>query len=253
MKFIIQTINNQVKYDFCFTLIDAIEYANWFAGSKIYEYELIELDSPMPSNCIPVGSVQFVDNYLREKYKRRLRPLNIPTELLQYAKRDIQYLNYNKIELNGRELFIKSHDFVKGFVGILKDPNDKKQIPRPASAGAPCCDGINPPHHMIPFTYMVSGVVEIESEWRGFVHKGELAGLQHYSGDFTIFPDVPLIKEMITEYKSAPVAYTLDVGISQKGTFIIEVNDFCSCGLYGFSDYKILPRMFIDWFNEYIK
>jgi len=80
-----------------------------------------------------------------------------------------------------------------------------------------------------------------------------LVGLQNYTGDFTMFPNVNKINEMIQTYKSSPVAYTLDIGINDKDTFVIEVHDFFSCGLYGFSNHKILPFMFSKWFNNHIK
>lgn len=57
---------------------------------------------------------------------------------------------------------------------------------------------------------------------------------------------------MIKQYNAAPVAYTLDVGISNSKTLIIEVHDFFSCGFYGFSEHKIIPFMFSRWFNEYV-
>ena len=60
---------------------------------------------------------------------------------------------------------------------------------------------------------------------------------------------------MIDRYESigdAPIAYTLDVGINDKGTFVIEVHDFFSCGLYGFADVGILPSMLNRWFQEFI-
>ena len=57
---------------------------------------------------------------------------------------------------------------------------------------------------------------------------------------------------MIKDYKDSPLSYTLDVGINNNGTFIIEVHPFVSCGLYGFSDYRILCYMFENGFN-YIK
>ncbi len=80
---------------------------------------------------------------------------------------------------------------------------------------------------------------------------GELVGLQNYSGDFVNFPDVKKINKMISVY-AGPVAYTLDVGINSRGTFVVEVHDFFSCGLYGFSDRKILPFMFSKLFHEII-
>lgn len=57
---------------------------------------------------------------------------------------------------------------------------------------------------------------------------------------------------MIKQYITAPIAYTLDVGISDGKTVVIEVHDFFSCGFYGFSDHTIIPFMFSRWFIEYI-
>ena len=94
-------------------------------------------------------------------------------------------------------------------------------------------------------------MIDIDSEWRVFVFNQTLYGIQNYSGDFTMFPDVKLIKEMIKNYNNNG-AYTLDIGINNDGTFIIECHDFFSCGLYGFSDYKMLPLMFINTWNKLI-
>ena len=59
---------------------------------------------------------------------------------------------------------------------------------------------------------------------------------------------------MIDSYKSQPVAFTLDVAVDgDDNTVVIEVHDFFSCGLYGFSEYKILPFMFSNWFYSFIK
>lgn len=86
------------------------------------------------------------------------------------------------------------------------------------------------------------------------MYNNKLVGLQNYSGEFDIFPNVNKIKEMISVYNSQPVAYTLDVAITEgNDTVIIEVHDFFSCGLYGFSDHKILPYMFSNWFYSFIR
>jgi hypothetical protein len=37
-KFIIQTINGQVRHDFSFNLIDAIEFNNWYYREKKFDY-----------------------------------------------------------------------------------------------------------------------------------------------------------------------------------------------------------------------
>jgi hypothetical protein len=76
--------------------------------------------------------------------------------------------------------------------------------------------------------------------------------LQNYSGDFTMFPDVELVLSMIKDFDYQH-PYTLDVGINDKGTFVVECHDMFSTGLYGFSGYKLLPIMFIQAWNKLIK
>jgi hypothetical protein len=61
------------------------------------------------------------------------------------------------------------------------------------------------------------------------------------------------IEAMIIDFKSAPIAYTLDVGINKNTNtvFLVEAHDFFSCGLYGFADHRIYPQMLYRWFREY--
>lgn len=228
MNFLIQLIPGQF-HDFSFHLIEACKYHNWL-GNKDITFELNETIPP-PSifhnaiePSIPVGTVEFVCEYLKEFYNLEPKPRNVPEELFKFAGRNI--LNGTEKDIIG-EKFVKSNDKIKVFTEICKK----------APAG----------------NYQISDIIDIQSEWRGFVYQGELVGLQNYLGEFDIFPDVACIRQMILEYKSAPVSYTLDVGISNGNTVIIEVHDFFSCGLYGFHDYKLLPFMFSRWWFEYLK
>ena len=47
--------------------------------------------------------------------------------------------------------------------------------------------------------------------------------------------------------------YTLDIGVNDGGTFVIECHIMMSVGLYGFSCLKLLPLMFHNAFKEIIK
>jgi hypothetical protein len=59
---------------------------------------------------------------------------------------------------------------------------------------------------------------------------------------------------MIIAYKSAPIAYTLDIGVFNVcDTFVIECHPMASVGLYGMSDHKILPHMFYRCFWELVQ
>lgn len=233
MKFLIQTINGKVKHDFSSTLIEACDYNNWYTNSCDYKTSFTELQElEYAPGFIPVGSVEFVTKYL-SFYNKTPKPVNIPKELIykHYLGRDISF--GNKHDINKFPVFVKSDTSIKKFTEIISSASILDQVPDDK--------------------YLISEIIEIDSEWRAFVYKRKLVGLQNYSGDFTVFPDVNKINEMTKEYSSSPVAYTLDVLVNKDGTFLIEVHDFFSCGLYGFSDYKLLPIMFRDWFNEYTK
>ena len=191
-----------------------------------------EIDDPAiisnPDWYVPVGSVEFVTRYLTDCYPQAndmLDPINVPTCLFPFAKRKIAnvWCPQHAIPFLGeKKVFRKSNYTLKAEKnGIIEDWLDES------------CIG-----------YQFSEVVDIDSEWRVFVFKNEIQHLSNYSGDCMLFPDKNEIQAMVEEYKPyAPVAYTLDVGVSDRGTFPIEVHRFFSCGLYGFADYKVLPKM----------
>lgn len=206
-------------------------------GNKKIPINIIDINDNLHKHdlegIIPIGSVEFVLSYLNKYYNiSNIKPLNIPQQLMkpEYLKRWIveRATDSNTINAGSTPIFVKDSAKIKGWTNIVE-----------TNRGYP------------PGEYLISELIDIDSEWRAFVFNKRLVGLQNYSGDFTIFPDVKLIKNMINDYSNMGV-YTLDVGINDKGTFIIECHDFFSCGLYGFSDYKILPLMFINTWNKLI-
>lgn len=231
MKFLIQKIDGELRHDFAFTLLESIRFNNWL-GRKM-SYRFIDTKNgyypkflPLHKNYIPIGSVEFVIAFLQYFHSITPKPINIPDELLPLEHTQRFVFNGVETEIQGKK-FVKSNDSYKSFADIVNDNTD------------------------IPMgNYQISDVIEIESEWRAFVYNGKLVGLQRYAGYFTQFPDIFPIRCMINAYKSAPIAYTLDVGINANGTFIIECHPMVSVGLYGFSDHTILPYMFARAFNE---
>jgi hypothetical protein len=251
MKFLIQKINGQIKHDFAFTLLQSIDFKNWLnrGNSKdkiIVKYANTEEGKPIGMNFklihadyVPVGSVEFVSSFCDIYHHVIPKPINVPEDLFvgtfQHTRREI----FNGTEkdlkrLDSGKWFVKSNDKIKGFSDIFKiDNNHVWDIPKG--------------------NYQFSRFISIDSEWRAFVYKGKLVGLQNYAGEFTKFPKVDRIESMILAYKSAPVAYTLDVGVNDYDTFVIECHDMFSCGLYGFADHSIYPNMLNGWFREYLR
>jgi len=255
MKFLIQKINKEIRHDFAFTLLESIRFDKWFYdkdSAMNYKFlntiDIVEPGDIYPpfdfkdyhyrQQYVPIGSVDFVVEYLNRMYGLNPKPINVPEELFHYAGREI--LNGDESSLNKLhgDYFVKSNDYIKGFAEIIGCSASGNQFPDGVPIG----------------NYQISEFIHgIESEWRAFVYDGKLVGLQNYSGDFTKWPNGNIIKGIIGNYKSAPIAYTLDVAVSNdRGTFVIELHDFFSIGLYGFADHKVLPYMFYKWFWEYI-
>lgn len=255
MKFLIQKINGEIRHDFTFALLESIRFKNWLNRNdkkekimvKFLDYiEVTEPDDIYPiqfkschKNYVPVGSVEFVTEFLGHFYSLTPKPINVPECLfdVRYSQRPI--FNSDHLGLNqysSGKWFVKSNDKIKGYAEMITcKPNNNFQIP----VG----------------NYQISECITIDSEWRTFVFEGKIIGLKHYTGEFIKFPQIQSISNMVSAYEksgTAPVAYTLDVGVNDYHTFVIEVHDFFSCGLYGFNDVKY-PNMLHKWFYQYLQ
>jgi len=250
MKFLIQKMHGKIEHDFSITLLKSIEYQKWIQNDQkvitvkfldFYDKDKWEFRG-FHKNYVPIGSVEFVRAWFETFHNHTPKPMNVPEELFGYCNREI--FNGTEKDLSGMygKLFVKDNDKIKGIAGIFNH-QEKYVFPKG--------------------NYQISEFIEIIGEWRAFVYYGELVGLQNYNGDFTRFPNILTIRKMINRYKSAPKAYTLDVGIGTPileidgnfitdNTFVIECHDFFSCGLYGFADHRILPYMFYRWHHEYL-
>lgn len=241
MKFLIQSKDKKVLHDFSFVLLNIIEYHNQMSNDM--QYELYDYENILNynkhnyyKNYIPIGSVEFVCEFIDYFYHKCIQPINVPYQLMNYkfTKREIFNGNMNDVNNtiwsrpNSDKKFIKSNEKIKYITEI--------------------CDAIR-----IPGLYQISEVINILSEYRVFVFHGRIIGLKHYDGQFDIFPDMTIIHEMVKEYTKCPPAYTLDVAITDKNdTVVIECHDFFSCGLYGFENVN-LPYMFSQTFYNIIR
>lgn len=98
----------------------------------------------------------------------------------------------------------------------------------------------------------VSPKMEVRSEFRGFVHRGELVDCRHYSGSFYLRPNYTFIEAAIEDYTVAPVAYTIDVAVNgEMETVVVECNDFWAIGSYGLEP-KLYAQMLADRYFEVI-
>ena len=90
-------------------------------------------------------------------------------------------------------------------------------------------------HHPDDLALWVSEIVEFVSEWRYFVHRGEIVGVGHYQGDPFVHPDAATVRRAVVDYRpEAPAAYGIDFGVTADGrTLLVEVNNCYSLGHIG--------------------
>ena len=246
MKFLVQKIDNKLTLDFCHEIMMSQIYAEWHGDKFTIKYVEKEVpkDLKHPENYIPIGTVEFVSDFINTYFPNKancLIPLNVPDALRTFAGRYIWDIDCEEaipdtLKVNDDdtvELFRKSlykiKDESNGFIEY-KRADTKKLI-----------------------GYQVSTKInDIRSEWRVFVHNNKVQQVCYYDGDPLVFPDSHRIQQMVERYsrEDAPIAYTLDVAVTDYSTYVIEVHRFFSCGLYGFADYRILPYMFSQAWHE---
>lgn len=240
LKFICQ---KDLKSDYVFELERAKEYYDWLGEEKmtirkIVFPTLLVAAVPDPDKYIPVGELCFIEAYVKQFYPQAagaLKPLNVPECLFSFAGRQIT--NVRKPE------DIEKLKFHKGM--YCKHLDKVKFLGNGPAYDRTVDELIN---------YQVSDIVIINSEWRIIVFHNEIQYVANYAGDPLIFPDRKTIKDMIAAFApEAPVAYTLDVGVNWKQTFVIECHRFYSCGLYGFSDLLKYPKMLSQAWREILR
>lgn len=247
MKFLVQKIDNKLTLDFCHEIMVGQIYSKWRRDDPYqikYAEKYVPKDMKHPENYIPIGTVEFVTDYISTYFPDKTRgliPLNVPSALRTFAGRNVWDIDCEDaipedLLMGKKELFRKSlykiKDESNGFIDYDADkPEDIKKL----------------------IGYQVSTKInDIRSEWRVFVHHNEVKQVCYYDGDPLVFPDSHRIQHMVERYEreEAPIAYTLDVAVTDYSTYVIEVHRFFSCGLYGFADYRILPYMFSQAWHE---
>lgn len=246
MKAYIQRINGQIPDDWVFAAY--MGFKNLGFDIRHFEEEDIHR-IPCTGKEVVVAYIEPTLKYFELNNLVPGRPLNIPTQLhrARFVQRRIGYTTMGELKADREmiNIFVKPADRVKGF-----------------------SSGIISQHSLKPFVFsdvddstgvMWSSEVDFLSEYRCFVHKGELRGIQWYVGDFTVFPHAKAIQDMIVEYVDAPAAYTLDVGIVNCSdpalgtkTILVECNDMWSVTNYGLRD-QIYATLLRDRWLEILK
>lgn len=182
------------------------------------------------------GSIEFCKKAFQLNDVEVPKYLGYPKELNHFYGREIFEMDYSRVMFEPLPIFVKPKDDVKRFTGTVFRENKWRTI---TLNGHEDC------------MFYVSEVLPIVSEWRVFVHNNKIYGCQCYEGDPLDFPNGNFIQKAKDVYESsdkAPIAYTIDVGVTTYGeTFIIELNDMWGTGSYGVSPYDYTMAYIDRW------
>jgi len=188
---------------------------------------------------IIIGSVEATKSFFDFIGVTTPKYLGYPSSLKKFIGRNITETTIAEIK-NQYPFFVKPKNEVKLFTGSLVESDKQFDILKKYMGAYDSLE------------VFLSDPINIESEYRCFVHKGKLKGIQYYLGDYRIYPDYKVIEEMINSYDNSPIAYTLDVAVTDEGQVVlIEVNDMWAIGSYGF-DSKEYVEMTINRLREII-
>lgn len=248
MKAYIQQVNNQFEDDWL--------YAAYLGFNKLGMQTIFFEDI----NEVPVQKDNIVIAFIPETKQHFLKwsfvipPLNIHPTIQNYCKRNMSVITMKDLRnIEKLPIFVKPYSSIKQFdTGVMTSKSSLSFF-----------DNVHENEKVI-----ISDVIDIVSEYRGFVYNNKLVGLHWYAGDFKIFPDVSVIESAVYDFSKSttavpctqstkpPVAYTIDFGVAnidgKLETVLIELNDMWSVGNYGF-DAKLYARMLRDRWMEIFK
>lgn len=230
-------------------IYDSFNYINWYHNSSEYKlcfsylgadkiYHTIKdlLNNQnkviVEHQVIPVGSIEFVEAYLGKEIKA----INIPNDLnsKEFTGRHIEICNIDRLNQLSKvynKLFIKDATRCKKFEPMIYEPGTQ--------------------YENLPNQLFVSEYIDIKSEYRAFIFRGNILDCRQYIGTYKDSYDYTLLEKAVNSWKDKPSAFTLDIAVTNDGkTVIIEAHNFISCGLYGFSDYNKLAYMICNAYLE---
>lgn len=214
-----------------------------YNGFELLGYEVVmiqsidEIQDRDPENIVFAG-IGNVERYLKDflGMENRMKNFDYPEELKSYLGRNVTKTDFKTVFKdvadNGvtEPFFIKPYNEQKLFTGILVNRF-----------------GDLPPIHENHELWK-SEPVKFVSEFRGYVYYKKLMGIHFYKGDPFKVVDKEVVLSAIEAFKSSPISYSLDFGVTDKGeTLLIEANDGHSLGNYGLQSYQYARMIASRW------
>ncbi len=173
-----------------------------------------------PPIIIPLGCIDFTNEVLRHKYNISCM---MPAEVPLCLRKEAFLGRFYKI--------CPAADIPRDGAYFIKDATQMKGFSHLGSVKQIFHNDINPEHN-----YVVSSIVNIQSEYRVYIIGGEVYAIEYYNGNACVLPDIKKIQMMNLMYMMQPdypISYTMDIMVTEEGTFLTEIHPtLFSCGLY---------------------
>lgn len=191
---------------------------------RVTPQEIEDLQSRPPDP----GSLLFGDAFYVREY---LRHLGVEVPMLDYPE--------VLVPLLGRPMEVTTLGTVRRAYREPGDPVFVKPVEHKLFSGhvvSQFRDLLKTMHEPDDTPVYQVGCVSFRSEWRFYVHRGAVVGVDHYEGDPLVFPKQDVVSDAAEKFQGAraPAAYSLDFGVTEDDrTLLVEANDMISLGSYG--------------------
>lgn len=213
--------------------------ANWLANEEKFGCTLA-LTGQAARTIVPVGGIEFVNQYLSQMGLGPIEAMNIPLELEhepflgRRVFRDVSKVELPKLRAEFGPLLLKPSRHPKRFEAM---PYEERLL------------GEIPDDELLFVSQMIQS--QFTSEWRVFISRGRVMDIRPYFMERWLAPDAVVVQDMADTLREYP-ALALDVAVLLEGgrTVAIECHPFIACGLYGFEGPKMVSMARDAWLGE---
>lgn len=221
-----------------FIVKDILEHNKFMDEYIFYSKDDFVIDEPCEypeyiKQAIPVGTIDFVEAWLYRFHKIDcINPIEIPPCLRkeEFLKREYRIVRKENLPTAGR-IFFKDASRLKVFSGEINcETFFTDDLWKPKQNDFDTTLHLDPEH-----LFQVSEIVNIGSEYRIYIQDNIIQAIANYNGNPCLLPDVKLLQKMINIYSmryDCPKAYTMDIAVNEKETFLLEIHPWIAVGLY---------------------
>jgi hypothetical protein len=212
----------------------------WTMGIETSSFEWVDDIDQMDDLSPSVGIAGYIGDIHRGLNKVGVDiPQNIdyPEPLRPLLQRSVVRGTLAEIRKIIKPVFVKpelDHKLFTGFVWNNDEPSRRKIVVCPDETSV-----------------WIAEPITILSEYRTFILHNEILDCRRYKGAWGLCPDAKVVEQAVLDMsKTAPAAYCLDFGITDKGqTVLVEMNEGFSIGHYGLHPVQYARMLSARWFE----